>query len=299
MPDDQRRIARASFSTLLALLFALLPALTPLAQARPVGPATLDENPSVSADAESVVPPPRTAILTYHIQPGDSLWSIAASFDLDVDTLRWSNPEIAQNPDLLSLGQELLILPVCGAYVTVQPGDTVARLAERWGVAPADISNYPLNNLAEGEELRPGARLVIPHGRQEIALAPPGPATGFTYAWPIRGVVTQRYWAGHRAVDLGAPYGAKVYAARAGRCLSATWSEVGYGYLVIVDHDDGSRAYYSHLKGAWVQPGDWVGRGDLVGEVGSTGNSTGPHVHFEIRIGGVPQNPLDFLPPEP
>ncbi len=243
--------------------------------------------------------PARTAIFTYVVQAGDTLWSIAAHFGLDVDTLRWSNPEVARNPDMLHQGQALVILPVRGAYVTVQPGDTLAGLAARWGVAPEDISNYPLNNLRPGEEPLPGTKLVIPHGRHEVNLAPPSLAEGYTYAWPIRGSITQGYSARHRAVDLGAPYGAKVYAARAGRCIAAAWSKAGYGYLVILDHGDGSRTYYGHLKGAWVSPGQWVERGGLVGEVGSTGDSTGPHVHFEIRIGGVPQNPLDYLPPEP
>jgi murein DD-endopeptidase MepM/ murein hydrolase activator NlpD len=284
---------------LLALILPLLPGVTPLGLAKPVDPTAFDQAVSSAAE-EANVAPPRGQILTYLVQPGDSLWSIAVEFDLDVDTLRWSNPAIAQNPDLLRPGQELVILPIRGVYVIVQPGDTVAKLAARWGVAPADIVNYPLNNLREGEEPRVGARLVIPHGRYEVKLAPPGPAPGYTYAWPIRGTITQRYSPGHRAVDFGAPYGAKVYAARAGRCVYADWSpENMYGYLVIVDHGDGSRAYYSHLKGAWVEVGEWVSRGDLVGEVGSTGNSTGPHVHFEIRVGGVPQNPLDYLPPEP
>jgi murein DD-endopeptidase MepM/ murein hydrolase activator NlpD len=192
----------------------------------------------------------------------------------------------------------LIILPVKGAYVTVQPGEAVARLADRWGVAPNDIVNYPTNNLRAGEEPRSGAKLVIPHGRLDVNLAPPGsPPTGFAYAWPIRGTVTQGYGSGHPAADFGAPYGAKVYAARAGRAVVRQWSPEGYGFLVIVDHGDGSRAYYSHLKGAWANVGDWLPRGGLVGEVGSTGNSTGPHVHFEIRIGGVPQNPLGLLPP--
>jgi murein DD-endopeptidase MepM/ murein hydrolase activator NlpD len=266
----------------------------------PVDPTSFGETALSPDDNTPIVSPPRTEIVIYRVQSGDSLWSIAADFDLDVDTLRWSNPDIAQNPDLLHPDQELVVLPVQGAYVIVQPGDTVERLAERWGVAPADITNYPLNNLRDNEEPRPGTKLVIPHGRREVNLAPPDPAPGYIYAWPIRGMVTQPYSPGHRAVDLGAPYGAKVYAARAGRCVYASWSpENLYGYLVIIDHGDGTRAYYSHLKGAWVSPGDWVDRGDLVGEVGSTGNSTGPHVHFEIRIGGVPQNPMDYLPPEP
>lgn len=281
--------------SLLATLFGAAPA---PAWARPVGPDPEDISAFVRDDWS--VPSRRTAITTYRIQPGDTLWSIAAAFDIDVDTIRWSNPAVAQNPDLVPLGTELIILPVKGAYVTVQPGETVELLAARWGVAADDIVNYPLNNLQPGEQPRPGAKLVIPYGRLELNLAPPGPPPpGFVYAWPIRGSVTQGYSAGHRAVDLGAPYGAKVYAARAGRVVLRQWSTVGYGFLVIVDHGDGSQAYYSHLKGAWVNVGDWVARGDLVGEVGSTGNSTGPHVHFEIRIGGVPQNPLDLLPPRP
>ncbi len=288
--------------TVAALIFCLWLALNGTVPApvgaRPVGPDLEDKLDFRSW--KSAISPARTGITTYPVQPGDTLWDIAAAFDIDVDTIRWSNPVVAQNPDLVPLGTELIILPVKGAYVTVQPGETVELLAARWGVVPDDIINYPLNNLRPGMRLEPGTKLVIPYGRRDVNLAPPGPPpAGYLYAWPIRGTVTQGYSAGHRALDLGAPYGAKVYAARAGRVTLRQWSTVGYGFLVIVDHGDGSQAYYSHLKGAWVSVGDWVARGDLVGEVGSTGNSTGPHVHFEIRVGGVPQNPLDLLPPRP
>jgi murein DD-endopeptidase MepM/ murein hydrolase activator NlpD len=270
-----------------------------VALARPAGPEADEPVVSSAQVVETTSAASRAEIITYRIKSGDTLWDIAAEFDLDVETIRWSNPAIAQNPDMLRLGAELIILPVKGAYVTVQAGDTVEALAARWGVAPEDIANYPLNHLERGA-LRPGDKLIIPHGRLEVHLAPPGPPpAGFAYAWPIRGTVTQGYSAGHRAIDFGAPYGAKVYAARAGRVVLREWSPAGYGFLVIVDHGDGTRAYYSHLKGAWANVGDWVSRGGLVGEVGSTGNSTGPHVHFEIRIGGVPQNPLGLLPPRP
>jgi murein DD-endopeptidase MepM/ murein hydrolase activator NlpD len=289
-------LALTTFILSVALIFGAASA----ALARPAGPEFDDLIPAAAPETATPAPQLRSEIITYRIQSGDTLWSIAAEFEIDVDTLRWSNPAVAQNPDFLRLGAELVILPVKGAYVTVQAGDTVERLAARWGVAPEDIVNYPLNRLQAGASLRPGDKLVIPHGRLEVHLAPPGPPpAGFAYAWPIRGTVTQGYSAGHRAIDFGAPYGAKVYAARAGRVVLREWSPVGYGFLVIVDHGDGSRAYYSHLKGAWVNVGDWVGRGGLVGEVGSTGNSTGPHVHFEIRIGGVAQNPLGLLPPKP
>lgn len=300
MPDTRSAQVLVVAVRTLALSVVLIFGVHSAALARPAGPDA-DDPISSSMHTTDVLPAPsRSEIITYRIKSGDTLWDIAAEFDIDVETIRWSNPAIAQNPDMLRLGAELIILPVKGAYVTVQAGDTVERLAARWGVAVEDIVNYPPNRLQAGAALRPGDKLIIPYGRLDVNLAPPGPPpAGFAYAWPIRGTVTQGYSAGHRAIDFGAPYGAKVYAARAGRVMLREWSPVGYGFLVIVDHGDGSRAYYSHLKGAWVNVGDWVGRGGLVGEVGSTGNSTGPHVHFEIRIGGVAQNPLGLLPPKP
>lgn len=299
MGRSVRYLARAQRLGVLALVLSLLLGGAPAVLAMPVEPGTLGPLWSGEANSDPGRTPARRQIIIYTVGSGDALWTIAARFGLDVDTLRWSNPEVARNPDILFLGQELVVLPIPGAYVTVQPGDTVEKLAARWGVAPRDISNYHLNGLRSGKTLVPGMQLVIPHGRREVNLAPPDPAPGYTYTWPIRGGVNYGYSARHRAVDIGAPYGAKVYASRAGTCISATWSEVGYGYLVILRHEDGERTYYGHLKGAWVNPGDWVPRGGLVGEVGSTGNSTGPHVHFEIRVGGVPQNPLDYLPPAP
>jgi len=306
MPAAKRRAALLRLVGSLALILLLARAQTQFVSAMPIGPESPDLQPGrqhgmlpEGASAGEDFSTARTTLTLYEAQSGDTLWSIAAQFDLDVDTLRWSNPELVHNPDYLQPGQQIIVIPLRGAYVTVEPGDTLERLAERWGVAPADIGSYPLNRLRPGEEPAPGAKLVIPHGVREVVLAPPGPAAGYTYAWPIRGYVTQNYRSGHHAVDLGAPYGAKVYAARAGRCIFQQWSAVGYGYLVIVDHGDGSQAYYSHLKGAWVHPGEWVERGGLVGEVGSTGNSTGPHVHFEIRVRGVNQNPLQLLPPKP
>ncbi len=261
---------------LLALLIVLLACPACPAQAAAPAPARLEPDPDWWPNAalfESGTG--RDHIVYFEVRPGDSLWGIAADFDLDVDSVRYANPELIHNPDLLRPGQVLVILPIPGAYVTAQAGETLAALADRWGVPPTDISNYPLNYLRPGEEPRAGAKLIIPYGRREVNLAPPGPATGSTYAWPIRGTVTQGYSAAHRAVDFGAPYGAKVYASRAGRCVYADWSPEGlYGYLVIIDHGDGSRAYYSHLKGAWVEAGDWAPRG-------ATGRRGGQHRQFD------------------
>jgi murein DD-endopeptidase MepM/ murein hydrolase activator NlpD len=243
---------------------------------------------------------PRRQFITYTIQPGDTLWSIARQFELDVDTLRWSNPEIERNPDRIRDGQQIVIPPRRGAYYTVQPNDTLESIVAMWGVAPVDITAEPLNRLSEPYQLVPGQRLFIPNGRRDLTrfLRKPDWAPDYDFAWPMVGMLTQGYESDHQAIDIGSLYGAPVYAARAGIVFHAAWARTGYGYTVVIDHGHGWTTLYSHLKGAWVHVGDHVQRGQRIGEVGSTGRSTGPHVHFEIRMNGVRVNPLDYLPPK-
>ena len=239
----------------------------------------------------------RAEIITYTVQSGDALWNIAAEFGMDVDTLRWSNPDLERNPDLLPVGMELAILPVPGVYHTVQAGETLSAIAQRYGVAEADIVNYPLNELSEAGELQAGQKLVVPHGHKELVRPTPGPSPGSPFAWPLVGRITQLFSDGHRAIDIGAPYGSPVYAGRAGQVVRSGWARTGYGFTVIIDHGEGLVSLYSHMKGEWVNVGDWVERGQLIGEVGSTGNSSGPHVHFEVRVDGERMDPLEYLPP--
>lgn len=242
----------------------------------------------------------RTTVETYTVQSGDTLWGIASTFGLDVDTLRWSNPALAHNPDSLSPGDELVILPVVGAYYTVVDGDSIAKIAKNYGVAEADITNYLPNNLSEPFTLTPGQTLIIPNGRQDATDAPP-PALDedYPFAWPLRGVITQGYDPDrHLAIDIGAPYGASVYATADGTVTYAAWARTGYGFTIIVDHGNGFQTLYAHLKGTFVSKGDSVTRGQVIGAVGSTGNSTGPHVHYEIRENRQRMNPLDYLKPQ-
>jgi LysM repeat protein len=239
----------------------------------------------------------RTAILTYVVEEGDTLWSIATEYDLDVDTLRWSNPKLERNPDLLPVGLELTILPVPGVYHTVGYGDTVEGIAARYGVAAADIVNYPLNQLRPPLTLAPDQQLIVPFGQKELSRPPPSPADGFPLAWPLIGTITQPYGPRHRGLDVGAPYGAEVYAAGAGTVVHAAWARTGYGYTIIIDHGQNRQTLYSHLKGALVVQGQQVARGEVIGQVGSTGNSTGPHLHFEARENGDRLDPGTFLPP--
>ena len=240
----------------------------------------------------------RPTIITYTVQSGDTVSGIARQFDLDVDTIRWSNPSLERNPDYLRPGMELTILPVRGVYHQMAAGDTLEKIAARYGVVIEDITNYALNHLSPDERLQAGEWIIVPHGSKTLNRPKPALDPDYLFAWPLVGYVTQEYSSSHRAIDIGAPYGSKVYAARAGSVIHTGWAETGYGYTVIVEHGDGYRTLYSHLKGTWVSAGQWVERGQLIGEVGSTGNSSGPHCHFEIRVNNVRSNPRNFLSPD-
>jgi len=289
------------------------------AQASPVGPTEISPRESANADEPQTPPipipqpsegpglpqvqpgpiPTPQRVITYTVGEGDSLWSIAARFGLDVDTLRWSNEDLARNPDLLSVGQELIILPVKGAYHTVQEGETVTTIALAYGVTPTVIIDHPLNNLQAPYRLREDQKLVVPGGRRELRWPQPDLSPDSPFAWPVVGQITQGYSEEHPALDLGAPYGSPVYAAQAGTVTHSGWARTGYGYTVILDHGQGVQSLYSHMKGTWVTVGQKVERGQLIGEVGSTGHSSGPHVHFEIRVDGQRVDPSSYLPPAP
>ena len=287
-----------------------VPARAAVVPVRPVGHTTTGTLPTPTArgvaawarvtytpDAYGTQPLP--SVITYTVQPGDTLSTIAAHFGLSLDAIRWSNPDIAYNPDDIYPGQVLRIPPVEGVVVEVQPGDTVQSLARTYNVPPEAITSYAANRLKPPYTLEPGTLLVIPGGTRRINVAPPRPYPGYTYMWPVRGRITQRFSARHRAWDIAAPYEAGLYAARSGRVRTVRWDDTGYGYMIIIDHGDGWNTLYAHLKGALVQPGQWVRQGDLIGRIGGTGRATGPHVHFEIRRGRVRYDPAQFLPPSP
>lgn len=249
----------------------------------------------------------RTEILTYRVETGDTVYGIAAKFGLAPETITWANHELEDNPDVLRVGQTLIILPVDGVYHQVGSADTIEGIAATYQADPAAIINFPLNDLNPDNPLiQPGQWLVVPGGskpyvpRTVTAYSGPVPedaaiGTGL-FVWPASGRITQGYWTGHPALDIAAYPGAPILAADSGHVVFASWDDTGYGYTVVIDHGNGFQTLYAHLQEYYVAAGEDVAKGEEIAAMGSTGNSTGPHVNFEIRQGTVQRNPLGFLP---
>jgi murein DD-endopeptidase MepM/ murein hydrolase activator NlpD len=249
---------------------------------------------------------PRIEIITHTVEAGDTLYAIADKYNISAETLMWAN-NMELNPDLLRLGQELTVLPVNGVYHSVEKNDTVESIAKKYKVAPADILSFPLNGLnAKNPSIQVGQKLIVPGGTKPAVVrqvqvytgAIPAKASHGTgrFVWPTSGSISQAFKPLHQAIDIGSYTGAPVKASDSGYVVASGWSNVGYGNYVVIDHGNGFQTLYGHLSRILVNAGESVAQGTVIGLVGSTGNSTGPHLHFELHQSGVPRNPFGFLP---
>lgn len=248
----------------------------------------------------------RRESIVYRVQPGDTLGTIAERFNVSVETLLWENN--LRITALLRLGQELRILPVSGVAHIVARGDTPASIARRYGVTVADIAST--NGLSGSMVLSIGQRIVIPGGRRVFAtpaptrLTPlrtqftiPGrPVTGTgRLFWPTTSRKLNQYFTWrHGGIDIDGDYTSPVYAADEGKVTVSGWGR-GYGIHIDIDHGNGLVTRYGHNSKNFVRVGERVKRGQLIGMVGSTGRSTGPHIHFEVLISGRRTNPLNYV----
>ncbi len=251
----------------------------------------------------------RTSVIEYTVQAGDTPLAIAERFGLKGTSLLWANPALADNPDFLRIGQKLNVLPVDGAHHIVTRGESVKSIATTYKVEPSVITGYPGNGLTEDSALEIGQALIIPGGVKpyvpkrvvaSTAASVPAPRDAKTgsgrFAWPMSGRISQRYWTGHNGLDIAAKQGTPIVAADAGYVAVLQSSRSGYGNMIVVDHGNGYQTRYAHLSAFYVEAGQSVNKGDTVGLCGSTGNSTGPHLHFEVIINGVRYNPQSYLP---
>lgn len=249
----------------------------------------------------------RDKIITYTVEKGDTLSTIAQKFGISTDTIRWANDLLS---DDLSIGDELKILPVTGLAHKVARGDSVYSIAKKYDTEAQKIVDFPFNDFANPEtfSLVAGQILIIPDGvkpeeqptfKRAVYIAS-GPvsisAGGFT--WPLHGIVSQFASWYHMALDITSPIGTAVAAAQDGRVVkvsTGTW-DGGYGSNVEIDNGAGFQSLYAHLSGVNVSIGEAVTAGrTVIGWVGMTGRTTGPHVHFEIRRNGALVNPLSYL----
>ena len=258
----------------------------------------------------TIIPPrPRETIIAYVIQSNDNLYGIAEKFGITADTIAWANGKLEEHPDLLKVGEELIIPPTSGVLHTVIANDTLESIAKKYKVSVSAITEYEINHLDDSAVLKVGQKIMVPGGNKPYVapvvkpkpkVAQPVPVAAPVgkgrFIWPTSGRITQRYWSRHRAIDIGAKKGTPVYAADSGYVTFAGWSQVGYGYYMVIDHGNGFETLYAHLSWYAVEAGQSVKQGQFIGRVGSTGRSTGPHLHFEIIYNGVNRSPFAYLP---
>ncbi len=308
----------------------VLPDLPPLSSDKTVYEAGIPR----LAQVHTTIPTrPRTEVVTYVVQPGDTVFGIAEKFGLKPETILWGNYFVlADNPHALVEGQELNILPLDGTYHRWSAGEGLNGVAQGYSVTPEDIINWEGNNLDletlgdwSNPDIEPGTFLVIPGGsRQFVTWSAPritrmnpgvakfiGPGACGTildgavgtgaFIWPSKNHFLSGYdyspSTNHYAIDIDGDLGEPMWAADSGVVVYAGWNNFGYGNMVVIDHGNGWQTAYAHMEVVGVICGQSVFQGTLIGTIGSTGNSSGPHIHFEMlhdNYGKV--NPWDFLP---
>lgn len=265
--------------------------------------------PIITEGSSSVAP--RDAVETYAVQTGDTLSSIATKFGISLNTLLWSNSLSVRS--VLRPGDSLTILPVSGVAHKVKSGDTLSKIASTYSVTADEILAY--NNLADADDLAVGDQLVIPGGTIQYAApakrtttigsvfttptttssAAPTTAGSGAMIWPtdLR-VITQYFGWRHTGIDIDC-YNANInYAADDGIVQYSGWKG-GYGYAVEINHGNGIVTRYGHHAKLYVSAGTQVSKGTPLGVCGTTGRSTGTHLHFEVILNGKFQNPLEYI----
>jgi murein DD-endopeptidase MepM/ murein hydrolase activator NlpD len=253
----------------------------------------------------------------YQVQPGDTVNTIAQRSGIDPKYILWNNIDIISNEHVLTVGDILQIPAVEGILHAVRIGDTLSGIASLYEAKVADVIAFPGNGLEHPGDLREGSIILVPGGKiveraapslvpvipTQVAAAAATPSAGSEAAatsdwtWPVVNNVTSYFGASHPlGIDIEAPY-VPVVAAKSGQVVFVGGDSCcSYGLYVIVRHDGSYESRYAHLSQFSVQLGQWVDAGQQIGVSGSTGRSTGAHLHFEIMQNGGVINPLAMLP---
>jgi murein DD-endopeptidase MepM/ murein hydrolase activator NlpD len=266
---------------------------------------------------------PRSEPVMYVVDTGDAVFSIAQKFNISPETLLWSNYDVLKDdPHSISPDQELIIPPTNGILYEWKEGNTIEDIARDFKASVDDILNWSGNKLdVTNPEIEPGDLVMIPGGQREFqqwvvptyavgksgtnATLPggctvdgPGLYGGGYFRWPADNhyLSGNDFWSGHLAIDIATATGAPIYAADSGVVVFSGWDSNGYGNVIMIDHQNGYHTLYAHLSAMNVSCGSNAAQGQVIGYAGSTGNSTGPHLHFEVRYLGGFLNPWTVLP---
>jgi murein DD-endopeptidase MepM/ murein hydrolase activator NlpD len=276
-------------------------------------PSTLEHVKKLKDDAITKQKKAEPVRLTeYAIKNGDTLWNVANAFDLDVNSLFGCNK--LSESDILKVGSVIRIPNQDGIFVTVKSGQTIGGLAKQYGIFTEAIISA--NEIKDGAALAQGKEIFLPGAKVSIS-AETSVAKGSVtrnvkekvtakrgFGWPVVGKISSSYgWRRdpvrggrdfHTGLDIRAPRGRPIVAAAAGRIVHSGWMG-GYGRSIVISHPGGTTTLYGHASKLLVGVGTNVKRGQRIALVGSTGRSTGNHLHFEVRQKGRPMNPLKFI----
>lgn len=258
---------------------------------------SLDHGSIRAANEPEIVIPSTDEISVYIVREGDTVQTIAKLFNVSPNTIIWANDLRKKS---IKEGDTLVILPINGIRHTIKKGDTLKSVAKLYNADIEDIELF--NGLIENSILAVGDTLIVPEGEiiEPVVKKVPAKTTTKTkntapngyFVRPVVGGVRTQGVHGRNAVDIAAPIGTSVRASAQGTVILAklgAWNG-GYGNYVVIQHPNGTQTLYAHLSAIYVNQGQVVDQAAIIGAVGNSGRSTGPHLHFEIRNG--PRNPF-------
>jgi len=279
----------------------------PIEELEPELPVTLQDQALTKIDISPVgLPTTRVKTEDYLVLQGDTISSIADKFGISINTILWENKLGAYS--IIRPGDKLVILPTTGVSHKVKKGDTVEKLAKLYGVTTEEIKQF--NNLADDVTLALEQIIIVPGGVpysapkpktvQKLPVVPPQsllPApVGPGMLWPtsVRRITQYFSWR-HPGADIAGPVGTPIYAADDGVVTLVEKKRTGYGWQLMIDHGNGFKTRYGHNSKMLVSLGQRVSKGEVIALMGSTGRSTGPHLHFEVYAFGRRVNPFSYV----
>ena len=253
---------------------------------------------------------PPSSVQNYTVRDGDTLSGFADKFGVSTESIKWLNPEADWKK--LKPGTTVKIPPVTGVVYKVKPGDTIYSIAKKFEANEQAIVDFPFNTFSDDETFAivAGQTLIVPDGimpdeavpvpntpRFANVLTPDAGAVSATgsFVWPAAGRITQKFSWYHPGVDIASHDGGPILAADSGTVVVSGWSTVGYGNYIVIDHGNGYKTLYAHMSVLMATVGQRVSRGSVIGQMGSTGRSTGTHLHFEIHSSSGKADPLANL----